>query len=230
MHTFRVAVMFALCVGLAIISDKEHLVAHPVWCCIGVGSGLALCLLPSSRAFAAGCCLALFCMSLWPRVFECVLHQPSFPLMSIAMGVYLFLIMLHALVAGHDFVPGVSVLLSGRPVVLMSLVLTSIVLGIQKRWVPATPIAQQSGSMQHHKSSRRNSYVSFFGSVWRRLSTVDEETSSDETSENEDIFNDDVISQEVVSSEVNILKHLPGMKELEYKAFLSVVRQGACYV
>jgi len=216
--------MFALCVGLAIISDKKHLVTHPVWCCVGVGSGLALCLLPSSRAFAAGCCLALFCMSLWPYVFECVLHQPPFPLISIAMGAHLLLVMLYCLVTGHDYIPGVSVLFSGRPVVLISFVLATIVLGIQRRWLPITTTAQQSGTVQRRRS--HNSYVSFFGSVWRRLSTVDEE-SLDEASDNEDLFDDEVISREVISSEVNMLERLPGLKELEYKIFLSFIRQGA---
>ena len=219
--SLRVAVMLALCTGLVIISDKRHLVGHPVWCCIGIGSGLAFCLLPSSRAFTAGCCLALFCMSLWPHVFECVLHHPPFPLVSIAMGVYLVLIMIHALVTGHDYIPGVSALLSGRPVVLMSFVLGVIVLGIQKVWVPISTTPQQSGPMQRRRSSR-NSYVSFFGSAWRRLSTVSEESSSDETSDTEDVIEDEVISREE-----NVLERLPVLKEVEYKIFLSVIRQGA---
>jgi len=211
--------MLALCTGLAIISDKRHLVGHPVWRCIGVGSGLLFCLLPSSRAFAAGCCFALFCMSLWPHVFECVLHHLPSPLLSIAMGTYLLLIMIHASVTGHDYIPGVSALFSGRPIILMSFVLVAIMLGIQKRWVPTSSQPQQLGPVRRKS---RNSYVSLFGSVWRRLSTVSEEASSDENSGVDDAFDED----EVISPKVNLQDHLQGLMEIEYKSFLSVVRQG----
>lgn len=210
--------MVALATGLAVLSTKKNLIGHPVWCAIGVGSGLAFC----CYSFTGGCVLALFSMSLWPHLLELLLYHPSTLILTVGMVTYFILTSASALVTGHDIMPGLSLLLNGRPVILMIISIALIVMGIQKRWMFGSNNLLVAPRSRHRKSSSRSSQISFFGSVWRRLSTIDEEGSSDNTSD-DDAFEDEVTT----AKKKDFKQDLAIMKEEAGKRFLGLVQKGS---
>lgn len=201
--------MAALATGLTILSDKKNLITHPAWCVIGVGSGLAFCY----HLFAGGCMLALFSMSLWPYLLELLSHHSSALVLVVGMETYFILTSSSALVTGHDYMPGISLLLNERPVVLMLFSVTLIATGVQKDWMVSNDNLLPA---RFRRRSRHNSQISFFGSVWRRLSTINEESSSEEISD------DDAFS----TAKIDLEHDLPIMKDEESRQFLSRVQKG----
>ena len=203
--------------GLTTISSKKNLIGHPVWYIIGVGGALTFCY----HLFAGGCVLALFSMSLWPYLLELLSYHPSSLVLTVGMETYFMLTSASALVTGHDVIPGLSLFLNRRPIILVMLSVALIVVGVQKRWKiidnPSVIIRSR-----HRRSSSRSSQVSFFGSVWRRLSTIDEESSTEEISDDDDAFED-----EVTIAKENLKPDIPALKDEEAKRFLSIIQKGS---
>jgi len=206
--------MAALATGLTVLSDKKNLIAHPAWCIIGVGSGLAF----SCHLFAGGCMLALFSMSLWPYLLDLLSYHPSTVILAVGMETYFILTSVSALVTGHDFMPGLSLLLNERPGLLVLLSVGLVVTGIQKYWTISN---NNSLAPRFRRRSSRNSEISFFGSVWRRLSTISEVSSSEETSD-DDTFEE----EENITAKVDLERDLPIMKDKESRRFLSRMQKG----
>ena len=212
----RIEIMLALAIGLAIVSSKKNLIGHPVWYIISVGSALSF----SFHSFVGGCLLGLFSMSLWPYLLELLSYHPSPIVLAVGMETYFMLISASALVTGHDIIPGLSFFLNGRPIVLVLLSVTLIVVGIQERWM-IIDNPSVTARLRRRKSSSRSSQVSFFGSVWRRLSTIDEESSTEEISDDDNAFED-----ETTTAKENFKLDLPSLKDEEGKRFLSIVKKG----
>lgn len=212
----RVEIMAALATGLTVLSSKKKLIGHPVWCVVGVASGLAFCY----NSFAGGCVLALFSMSLWPLLLELLLYHLPPLVLAVGMETYFMLTSASALVTGHDVIPIVSLIFNGRPIVLMILSIVLIIVGIQRRWMfSSNPLA--AARPRRRRSSGRASQVSFFGSVWRRLSTIDEEDSSEETSD------DDAFEDEATTAKKSLKDNLPALRDEEGKRFLGLVQKGS---
>lgn len=208
--------MVALATGLAVLSSRKNLIGHPVWCVIGVASGLAFCY----HSFAGGCVLAVFSMSLWPHLLELLSYHPPPIVLAVGMETYFILTSASALVTGHDVVPGISLIFNGRPFVLLTISIVLIAVGIQKRWMFSNdPVV--IAKRRRRRSSSRSSQVSFFGSVWRRLSTIDEESSSDETSD------DNAFEDEVATAKKILKRDLPTLKDEEGKRFLTLIQKGS---
>ena len=213
----RIEIMVALATGLTITSSKKNLIGHPVWCIIGVGSALSFCY----HSFAGGCVLAMFSLSLWPYLLELLSYHPSSLVLAVGMETYFMLTSASALVTGHDIIPGLSLFLNGRPIVLVLLSVILIVVGVQKRWmIIDNPLV--TTRLRRRKSSSRSSQVSFFGSVWRRLSTIDEESSTEEISDDDNAF-----EEEVTTTKKNLKPDLPALKDEEGKRFLSIIQKGS---
>lgn len=215
--------MLALATGLTIISSKKNLIGHPVWYIVSIGSGLLFCY----HSFAGGCVLGLFSMSLWPYLLELLSYHPSPLVLAVGMETYFMLTSASALVTGHDVIPGLSFILNGRPIVLVLLSVTLIVVGVQERWM-VTDSPSVTTRLRRRKSSSRSSQVSFFGSVWRRLSTIDEESSTEEISDDDDAFEDEVTS--LTTPKENLKPDLPALKDEEGKRFLSIIQKGSGFL
>ena len=208
--------MVALVTGLTVLSSKKGLISHPVWCVIGVASGLGLCY----HSLAGGCVLALFSMSLWPLLLELLTYHPPSLVLAVGMETYCVLESASALVTGHDAIPGLSLIFNGRPAILMTFSVALIIVGIQKRWMLSDDPLVAVKSLRR-RSSSRSSQVSFFGSVWRRLSTIVEESSSEETSD------DDAFENETLTAKEKLKNNIPIMKEKECSRFLTLVQKGS---
>lgn len=208
--------MMALATGLTVLSDKENLISHPVWYAVGLGSGLIF----SYHLFVGGCVLALFSTSLWPSLLELASCHPSTLILTVSLVTYFTLTSMSALVTGHDSIPGVSLLFDESPVVLMILSVAIVVLGVQKCWLfNNNPLVR--GRPLRRRSRSRSSQISFFGSAWRRLSTITEENLGEEDSDNDDAFEDEAITT------MNLIYDLAIVKGREGERFLSVIQKGA---
>ena len=215
----RIEIMLALATGLTIVSSKKNLIGHPVWYIVGVGSGLLFCY----HSFVGSCVLGLFSMSLWPYLLELLLYHPSPLILAVGMETYFMLTSASALVTGHDVIPGLSFFLNGRPIVLVLLSVALIVVGVQECWM-VTDNPSVTTRLRRRKSSSRSSQVSFFGSVWRRLSTIDED-STEEISDDDDAFED-----EVTTPKEKLKPDLPALKDEEGKRFLNIIQKGSGFL
>ena len=208
--------MIALATGLMVLSSKKGLISHPVWCVIGVTSGLGLCY----HSFAGGCVFALFSMSLWPTLLELLSYHPPSLVLAVGMETYCMLTSASALFTGHDIVSGASLIFKGRPAILMTFTVALIIVGIQKHWMFSNDPLVAAKSLRR-RSSSRSSQVLFFGSVWRRLSTIAEESSSEEISD------DDAFEDKEITAKERLKNNLPAMKEEECKRFLTLIQKGS---
>lgn len=208
--------MIALATGFAVLSEKKNLTSHPVWCVVGLGSGLAF----YHQSFAGGCMLAIFIMSLWPHLLDLFPFHSSALVLTVGMGTYFMLTSASAIATGHDVIPGVSMLLDGEPAILLLCSIALVVAGVQNHWIinnsPSVVVKPH-----RRKSSRHGSQISFFGSAWRKLSTIDEESSSEGFSENDDAFED-----EITTDNHRVEYDVSTLKDEEGERFLSLVQKG----
>ena len=214
----RIEILGALATGLVVISSKKNLIGHVMWWIIGVASALSF----SYHSFAGGCVLALFSVSLWPYLLELLLHHPSSLVLSVGMATYFMLTSASALVSGHDDIPGLSSLLYGRPIIFLIISISLIVMGVN--WFSSSN-PSIAARLRHRRSSSRSSQVSFFGSVWRRLSTIEEESSSEEISDDDDAF-----ENENPAIKIGLKPDIPALKHEETKRFLSITQKGLEFI
>ena len=179
--------MGSLTVGLILFGHQWELISSPAWAGVGLIFSMILYFAKTYTAFFGGQILAIYAMSLWPMLSKRFVNFHAGKAIPLAMTVCFFLVLLSVWVVAYNFVPGGTVTRERSDAML---VLTILMIGFASRSVRQTDSnkripKRKAESLKRAtlKGSQREGgkRVTFFGHVFRRLSTISEEGDEDWT-------------------------------------------------
>lgn len=180
--------MGSLTVGLILFGHQWQLLSSRAWAAVGVVFSMVLYFAKTYTAFFGGQILAIYTMSLWPMLSKrFVSHNPG-KAIPLAMAVSFLLTLLSVWVVAYNFVPG-GIITRERSDAM--LILTTLIIGFASRNVRQGGGDSKAVQSKKHRaeSMKRagmkdqgdNKQITFFGRVFRRLSTITEEGDEDWT-------------------------------------------------
>ena len=187
-HSHRICTMGSLTVGLILFGHQWQLLSSRAWAAVGVVFSMVLYFAKTYTAFFGGQILAIYTMSLWPMLSKrFVSHNPG-KAIPLAMSVCFLLTLLSVWVVAYNFVPG-GIITRERSDAM--LILTTLIIGFASRnvrqgggdskVVPSKKHRAESMKRAGMKDQGDNKQITFFGRVFRRLSTITEEGDEDWT-------------------------------------------------
>ena len=180
--------MLSLTVGLVVFGHQRDLQTSPAWTVVGLLSALGLYFLTSYTAFFCGCILAVYTMSLWPLLSKRVSNFPAGKVLFFTSLTFIFLFLLSVWVVAYNFVPGGTITRERTDAMLIIIVLmigaASQTIQHRKKKKNKTPDRRahhtRSEMLRKRRLSQAGNQVMFLGRVFRRLSTVSEESEEEE--------------------------------------------------
>jgi hypothetical protein len=182
--------MGSLTIGLILFGHQWQLLSSPAWAAVGVVFSMVLYFAKTYTAFFGGQILAIYTMSLWPMLSKrFVSHNPG-KAIPLAMTVCFSLVLLSVWVVAYNFVPG-GIITRERSDAM--LILTTLMIGFASRDVRQRDSKAIQSKKRRAESLKRaamkegrkdqgdKKQVTFFGRVFRRLSTITEEGDEDWT-------------------------------------------------
>lgn len=177
-----------LTVGLILFGHQWQLLSSPAWTAVGVAFSMVLYFAKTYTAFFGGQILAIYTMSMWPMLSKRFVNFHPGKVIPLAMTCCFVLVALSVWVVAYNFVPGGTITRERSDAML---ILTTLMIGFasrnvrqadsksmlaKKRKTEALKRAVLKGSMVEGEKQ-----VTFFGRVFRRLSTITEEGDEDWT-------------------------------------------------
>ena len=177
-----------LTVGLILFGHQWQLLSSPAWTAVGVAFSMVLYFAKTYTAFFGGQILAIYTMSMWPMLSKRFVNFHPGKVIPLAMTCCFVLVALSVWVVAYNFVPGGTLTRERSDAML---ILTTLMIGFasrnvrqadsksmlaKKRKTEALKRAVLKGSMVEGEKQ-----VTFFGRVFRRLSTITEEGDEDWT-------------------------------------------------
>ena len=206
--------MGSLTVGLVLFGHQWQLLSSPAWAAVGIVFSMVLYFAKTYTAFFGGQILAIYTMSLWPMLSKRFIQFHPGKAIPLAMVCCIALVLLSAWVVAYNFVPGGVITRERSDAMLL---ITTLLIGLASRNVRQTDSASAKLSKHHKSESLRRAaikgnreeekQVTFFGRVFRRLSTITEEGDED-WSETEKGSK----THQARAKEVNVAEDLEGQK------------------
>ena len=171
--------------GLVLFGHQWQLLSSPAWTAVGVVFSMVLYFAKTYTAFFGGQVLAIYTMSLWPMLSKRLVNFNPGKAIPLTMACCFLMVALSVWVVAYNFVPGGTITRERSDGML---VLTTLMIGIASRNVrqPDSDAAllkkkQRAESVKRMKVSQKDGekQVTFFGRVFRRLSTITEEGDED---------------------------------------------------
>ena len=186
--SYSIFTMGSLTVGLVLFGHQWQLLSSPAWTIVGVLFSMVLYFAKSYTAFFGGQILAIYTMSLWPMLSKRLVNFNPGKAIPLAMTCCFALVLLSVWVVAYNFVPGGIVTRERSDAMLL---LTVLMIGFASRNVRQgdSSMSQSKKNMKKAESLKRavmkmgqregEKEVTFFGRVFRRLSTITEEGDED---------------------------------------------------
>ena len=208
--------MGSLTVGLILFGHQWQLLSSPAWAAVGVVFSMVLYFAKTYTAFFGGQILAIYTMSLWPMLSKrFISHNPG-KAIPLAMTVCFIFVLLSVWVVAYNFVPG-GIITRERSDAM--LILTTLVIGFASRNVRQKDSKAIQSKKRRAESLKRaamkegrkdqgdKKQVTFFGRVFRRLSTITEEGDEDWTETEKGSK-----THQARAREVNVAEEIEGQK------------------
>ena len=222
----RMVTMLCLTLGAAVISTYDILVGSLGWTLLGLTSAMVLYYSETFVAFAAGCLLAIYVMSVWPNLARRATAYPPAKVLAGATFGFLFFILFAVWTVAYNFVPG-GVLTRERTDVLLLLNVLAISAGVQNYWLFPSARKRRDGTKRRKNSGGSSDSSSPPPppppSTWellrRRLSTIVEEEEEEEEEAGEEGVEEGSVHKERA-------RQLMHAEEKEKRKFTSKVKKG----
>ena len=180
--------MGSLVVGLVLFGHQWQLLSSPAWAVVGVVFSMVFYFAKTYTSFFGGQILAIYTMSLWPMLSKRFVHFHPGKAIPMAMFCCFLLVVLSAWVVAYNFVPGGTITRERSDAMLL---ITTLIIGFAARNVRHQARSSSVTLSKKHKAEslkraamkgrqgEEDKQVTFFGRVFRRLSTITEEGDED---------------------------------------------------
>lgn len=170
--------MLAATVGVILFGHQTDLLTSWMWTIVGVVFSMILYFMCSYTAFFGGIILGVYTFSLWPLLAKRSANFPPHKIIPLSMVVVIFYMLLSAWVVAYNFVPGGTLTRERSDVMLVMLVLSC---GLASRNSSSSQLQPKHENQPNQlQLTKKQSKITLFGRVFRRLSTVAEEAEGDE--------------------------------------------------
>ncbi len=169
------ATVMALAMGFVFFGNQVDLLTSFPWLSVGVVFFMILYYGETYMAFFGGLVLAVYVASLWPLLLRRIVTFPPHRIFAVVVSTYFFYMVLSVWVVAYNFVPGGVYTRERTDAMVFSLILCC---GLGTCSFSSERVESRVSEKLQEKRKRELT-VNFFGRVFRRLSTIVEDSENE---------------------------------------------------